>query len=924
MLGKWLNIGKQDALTRLLNLGEDQHHEKLALVQGIAKERETYAAEEMATFREALVSIVNSAQGDIALTEHPARLRLVTYCITLIDDAADLLPLLECQALRQAAAARLCACLPFNVDHPANRHPLVIDARFERASEADIPELMQLATGAVQLSQLYLRANEDQQAALLAHPLLRREEGLATLEKCSRGHDKTTNRLARQRLEDVRGLKKELVSAMDALEQLDATLRKSLLSEPRDIEALIIHRKKRSQQQAKRDKLVASVDTCQAQLGERVALDSIFEPGPSPLSDADLSIPSASDDPFPRILDELDRLLHDLSDSVPSDLAWLDAASQRLSALHAAWSAGLRDYDPKADLFEKFEQRTNRAGGLGAAWKRYLAVDWHNLDPTPFTAAEHGNADRQRSQLEGWLRKAKDTHQDLAWPASEAAPEALLQLLSHIKTVENKIQLLQNNAGEAGAELKALTAAIRQQIDQGEFKKALGNLAKARRAQRRGGRGFDNKIAALSTELGELTDWQQFATSPKRESLIEAVSELATTPLDAEEQRDRLRALRSSWQQLGPVARSEAHLQIRFDEQAERAFEVCKTFFAEQDAERQKNLEQRKNLCQQLKTYLEETDWTQTDMQAAERIMREARGEWRRYHPCDRKALKPVEKTFEQLLDALYQHVRAGWEKNIDAKAQLVSAAEALAALEDVGDQVTQAKRLQAQWKTIGTTPRGPDQRLWKKFRQACDGVFERLGASRDAEAAEVKQRETTFSDALANFSPNVTDSNQYRRDLVELETLGSQVRLTTAQRGTLKAYREQLSDHLAAIAQHKKVAKLQQWAEWDRLVSQAEQDGTPIEPPHGIFSQRTDDASLDALRRLVIEAEIASDLASPEADQDFRMRLQVDLMNAGQRNMQLVSNDDLIQRWCRRGPKHAEADPLRDRFFYALEQRLD
>ena len=64
--------------------------------------------------------------------------------------------------------------------------------------------------------------------------------------------------------------------------------------------------------------------------------------------------------------------------------------------------------------------------------------------------------------------------------------------------------------------------------------------------------------------------------------------------------------------------------------------------------------------------------------------------------------------------------------------------------------------------------------------------------------------------------------------------------------------------------------------------------------------------------------------LASPEADQDFRMRLQVDLMNAGQRNMQLVSNDDLIQRWCRRGPKHAEADPLRDRFFYALEQRLD
>jgi hypothetical protein len=46
--------------------------------------------------------------------------------------------------------------------------------------------------------------------------------------------------------------------------------------------------------------------------------------------------------------------------------------------------------------------------------------------------------------------------------------------------------------------------------------------------------------------------------------------------------------------------------------------------------------------------------------------------------------------------------------------------------------------------------------------------------------------------------------------------------------------------------------------------------------------------------------------------------------MNRGRRNMQLIENQELLERWCRCGPKKADHDSLRNRFFTALTQRLN
>ena len=60
----------------------------------------------------------------------------------------------------------------------------------------------------------------------------------------------------------------------------------------------------------------------------------------------------------------------------------------------------------------------------------------------------------------------------------------------------------------------------------------------------------------------------------------------------------------------------------------------------------------------------------------------------------------------------------------------------------------------------------------------------------------------------------------------------------------------------------------------------------------------------------------------SPEADQQQRMALQIELINQGLSNMRLVDDQQLIERWCASGPKSPADEPLRVRFFTALAQR--
>ena len=76
-----------------------------------------------------------------------------------------------------------------------------------------------------------------------------------------------------------------------------------------------------------------------------------------------------------------------------------------------------------------------------------------------------------------------------------------------------------------------------------------------------------------------MTDWQNFATEPKRQELLTKLQAIVDTPLAPTDQADRLKQLRQSWNDLGRLRRNEQSLQRHFDDLAEQAFAPARHTF---------------------------------------------------------------------------------------------------------------------------------------------------------------------------------------------------------------------------------------------------------------------------------------------------------------------------------------------------------
>jgi hypothetical protein len=311
-------------------------------------------------------------------------------------------------------------------------------------------------------------------------------------------------------------------------------------------------------------------------------------------------------------------------------------------------------------------------------------------------------------------------------------------------------------------------------------------------------------------------------------------------------------------------------------------------------------------------------------MKAAENIMRQARRQWRDYHPCDRKALKPVEARFESLQDALYGHVKNAWDTNVKAKEALVAQAQTLLEQENSENLAAGAKALQLQWRNVGMTPRGADQRLWKRFRKICDEIFDRLGQERTAQRSAQKQVESALAEEINAFDPNLTGVAEAEAELNAFADRAREQDLEGRFRKVLSEKGQILQARRSVAKQASQRKRLEEFKAWDEQVSDAEASGSEITSPHSIFNHRVaGTADTEDLLALTMEAEMAADIAGPAEEQGARMALQIELMNQGKRNMQLVDNQQLLERWCHSGPKTPADSPLRQRFFAALEARL-
>ena len=454
-----------------------------------------------------------------------------------------------------------------------------------------------------------------------------------------------------------------------------------------------------------------------------------------------------------------------------------------------------------------------------------------------------------------------------------------------------------------------------------------------------------SQLEQLDETLAKLQDWKDYAVQPKKHELIAQLEALDGSREHPETLANKIKRLQDEWRALSKGGKDQDQdLWEKFHELAQKVYQPCRDYFAEQTAIRQNNLNSCKQLVEQLQGYLQNHDWPNANWKDVEKVIRVARLEWRNYTPTERAATQSVLADFETVLAGVQQKLHDEFAKNATLKRELIAQAQQLIGLEDSRKAIDEVKKLQIKWQTIGTSLRKEEQQLWHEFRDVCDAVFAKrqqqsaeFKAELDANLATAKNLIAELESLTALTAQALTDARK-RVDEIRQEFSGlgqfpkTQVNeIKVAFNQVAEAFEQKLKDERVALKQQiwvnlfsaNKVVndyelafvkgKLPDLAEQALLQTQAQTqiDAITQWPSGGLkaIQQKLARANgsadstecLNALRELCIRADILTESATPASEQAVRTAFQVNQLqqNFGRKTQDATSEfENLVFEW--------------------------
>jgi DNA repair protein SbcC/Rad50 len=538
------------------------------------------------------------------------------------------------------------------------------------------------------------------------------------------------------------------------------------------------------------------------------------------------------------------------------------------------------------------------------------------------------------------IAAAQATYQD--W--EKAAEKKAAELQANQRHIAGLIRKA-NETVSSGVLGKAM--GIRRAID--EKLQSLGQLPKH----------LSNQLEQLDETLAKLQDWKDYAVQPKKHELIAQLEALDGSKDHPEALANKIKRLQDEWRALSKGGKDQDQdLWDKFHELAQKVYQPCRDYFAEQTAIRQNNLNACKQLVEQLQGYLQNHDWPNANWKDVEKVVRVARTEWRNYTPTERAATQPVLADFETVLAGIQQKLHDEFAKNATLKRELIAQAQQLIGLEDSRKATDEVKKLQTQWQTIGASLRKEEQQLWHEFRDVCDAVFAKrqqqsaeFKAELDANSAVAKNLIAELEGLTALTAQALTDARK-RVDEVRQE-FGGLGQFPKAQVNEIKAAFNQAAEAFEQKMKGERIALKQQiWVnlfDANKLVNahelalvkgklpdladhaelQTQIDAITQWPSGGLkaIQQKLARANgsadlsenLKSLRELCIRADILTDSATPASEQALRTAFQVNqLQQSFGRKTQDVSSEfeNLVFEWIAVGAVDAkDYEPLFARF---------
>ena len=217
-----------------------------------------------------------------------------------------------------------------------------------------------------------------------------------------------------------------------------------------------------------------------------------------------------------------------------------------------------------------------------------------------------------------------------------------------------------------------------------------------------------------------------------KKQVIEDLKALIEKQEDVNATFPAFREIQNRWREIGPVPASDVtDINKTYSLYVEQFYDLVKINRELRDEDFRRNLEVKQQFCEKAEALAGEKNIVE-----AFRELQKLHEQWKEYGPVAKEFREDIWNRFKaatavinRAYQAHYMELKAKQEENLAAKTVLCEKAEAIAATDvtasnDWNRLSHEVEQLQQEWRKIGFASRKSNQKIYDRFKAACDSFF--------------------------------------------------------------------------------------------------------------------------------------------------------------------------------------------------------
>ena len=332
-------------------------------------------------------------------------------------------------------------------------------------------------------------------------------------------------------------------------------------------------------------------------------------------------------------------------------------------------------------------------------------------------------------------------------------PDVVNQASDVLETVEAAVeQTVETATGTAEKTFEELIASFKEIFSDEQKMKRQKELEAIRTA-------FYKKLNKEKTEENPLTDieesfkslYEQFKAEraeynktldkergeilEKKKAVLEDLKALVETQEDINATFPAFRDIQARWKEIGPVpAANFRDINDSYQYYVVKFYDMVKINHELRDLDFKKNLEVKEKFCEAAEKLAENPNVVE-----AFRELQKLHEQWKEYGPVDKEHRESIWERFKAATAVINKKYQAHFEdlkgeqaENLAAKSKLCEKVEEIAAKAEAGEVASnewnvlasQIEGIQKEWKSIGFASKKDNQKIYDRFRAACDRFY--------------------------------------------------------------------------------------------------------------------------------------------------------------------------------------------------------